>query len=244
MVQINRAEINRAQINRAQINRAQVKSPGLRERHREGRRQGILRAAAELFRTSGYDNTSVEEIAAQAEVSVPTIYSFFSSKHDLLLGLLEEDRRHMRAVLEPLLHALPADPLKALIKVAQTCLEQGFVDISHKPIWREISAAALKASPGGRESALRFQGMHVEAFQTFLQGLRRDRIIRRDLDLESVARSLYAVSRNCFRIYLMVERASVADLRAMLRKDLSTVFRGLLAGEHTVRRQTKRSARR
>lgn len=222
---------------------AHVEVLGLRERHRQGRRQRILLAASELFRGLGYDETSVEAIAARAEVSVPTIYSFFTSKQELLLGLLEEDRRQMRAVLEPLLEALPADPLEAVIRIAQACVEQGFVDITHKPLWREISSAALKASPDRRDAILRFQEMHVDALTTFLKRLRRDRLIRADLAIPSAARSLYAISRNCFRLYLMKEDARPPDLRAMLRQDLSTVFRGFLAARLLPRRQAKRSTR-
>src|SRR5262249_14786756 len=131
----------------------------------------------------------------------------------------------------------------ALVKIAQTAVEQGFVDISHKPIWREISTAALKASPDRRESVLRFQDMQGEALETFLESLRGNKIIRPDLDIESAARSLYAVSRNCFRLYLMKERATRADLRAMLSQDLSTVLRGFLIRQVAAGRRTKRSAR-
>ncbi len=220
----------------------QVEVLGLRERHREGRRQRILQSASDLFRALGYDETSVDAIAVRAEVSVPTIYSYFVSKHELLLGLLEEDRRQMRASLGPMLEALPPDPLEALVEIAQASVEQGFVDISEKPIWREISAAALKASPEWRDSVLRFQGMHVDALRTFLLKLRQEEIIRADLDIDSAARSLYAVSRNCFRLYLMMETATPSNLRAMLRQDLSTVFRGFLAQQTTTRKEAKRRA--
>jgi AcrR family transcriptional regulator len=219
---------------------AQVEVPGLRVRHREGRRQRILLSASELFRSLGYDDTTVDAIAAQAEVSVPTIYSFFSSKHDLLLGLFEEDRRRVQAMLAPVLDALPTDPSEALFTIAQTFVERGFVEISHKPIWREISSAALKASPDRRASILRFQDIQVDALRTFLENLHRKGVVRSDIDLESAARSLYAVSRNCFRLYLMTERATPAILRAMLKKDLSTVFRGLLAERPAQRQQAKR----
>src|SRR5262249_48252694 len=93
-----------------------------------------------------------------------------------------------------------------------------------------------------RGSLLRFQDMYVDALKTFLKTLRRDEIIRPHLNVESAARSLYAVSRNCFRLYLMMESATRADLRAMLSQDLSTVFEGFLAQQVTVPRRAKRSA--
>jgi hypothetical protein len=86
--------------------------------------------------------------------------------------------------------------------------------------------------------------MHVEAFERYLGDLHKNGILRSDLDIESAASSLYSVSRNCFRLYLMRERATVADLRAQLRRDLSTVFRGFLDRQTAPHSRIKRSARR
>jgi AcrR family transcriptional regulator len=104
----------------------QAEVTGLRERHREGRRQRILLAAADLFRNFGFEETSVDAIASRAEVSVPTIYSYFAANSDLLLGLLEEDKRLMQASLAQLLRKLPHDSPEAVVAIAQACIEQGY----------------------------------------------------------------------------------------------------------------------
>jgi TetR/AcrR family transcriptional repressor of mexJK operon len=48
------------------------------------KRQRILDAAADLFTTQGYANTSLEAVAAAAAVSKQTIYSHFDNKADVL----------------------------------------------------------------------------------------------------------------------------------------------------------------
>ena len=48
------------------------------------KRVQILRAAADLFTTQGYSNTSLEQVAVAAEVSKQTIYSHFADKADVL----------------------------------------------------------------------------------------------------------------------------------------------------------------
>ena len=216
---------------------------GLRQRQRESRRRRILEAASSLFLSLGFEATSIDAIAIRAELSVPTIYSYFASKHDLLLGLLEEDKLLMRATLEPILKKLPRDPLKALTKISRTCVSKGFIDISYKPIWREISAAALKAAPERRESILRFQNMHVEAIETFLYMLAADGRLRADVAIESASRVLHAIGRNSFRLYLMMEEATEADLWAMLEADLATAFQGFLAVQAASRRRPARVKR-
>ena len=48
------------------------------------KKQQILDAAADLFTTQGYANTSLERVAESANVSKQTIYSHFTGKADLL----------------------------------------------------------------------------------------------------------------------------------------------------------------
>ncbi|HUB41741.1 MAG TPA: TetR family transcriptional regulator [Streptosporangiaceae bacterium] len=52
-------------------------------------RQRLLDEAERLFRERGYAATSLEQIAAAAEVTKGAIYGHFSSKEDLLLSAIE-----------------------------------------------------------------------------------------------------------------------------------------------------------
>lgn len=70
-----------------------------RQREREARYQTILRSAEHLFATSGYHQTSMEQIADLAEVSVGTVYFYFKNKEDLLIQLLDEIGFELRNML-------------------------------------------------------------------------------------------------------------------------------------------------
>ncbi|GAB3140349.1 TetR family transcriptional regulator [Micromonospora sonneratiae] len=58
---------------------------GLRERKRERTHQAISSAAISLFLARGFDQVSVAEVAAAAEVSKPTLFKYFPTKEDLVL---------------------------------------------------------------------------------------------------------------------------------------------------------------
>lgn len=55
---------------------------------RTKRRRQLLATAAERFQESGYQNVSMEEIAAAVGITGPALYRHFRSKHDLLFEAL------------------------------------------------------------------------------------------------------------------------------------------------------------
>jgi AcrR family transcriptional regulator len=59
-------------------------SDGLREVKRQRTRQALIDAAIRLFGEKGYEQTTVAEIAAAAEVSTKTFFNYFTSKDEVL----------------------------------------------------------------------------------------------------------------------------------------------------------------
>lgn len=62
----------------------------LRERKKAQTRTALWNAAIELFVEHGFDNVSVAQIAAAAEVSKMTFFNYFPTKEDLVVGPMSD----------------------------------------------------------------------------------------------------------------------------------------------------------
>jgi AcrR family transcriptional regulator len=62
-----------------------VSSGGLRERKKQKTKASIQREALRLFKKKGYDETTIEDIAAAAEISPSTFFNYFPSKEDVVI---------------------------------------------------------------------------------------------------------------------------------------------------------------
>ncbi|MHA7984299.1 TetR/AcrR family transcriptional regulator [Rathayibacter sp. CAU 1779] len=60
--------------------------PPLRERKRAQTRERIIAVGVELFGSKGYDETTVADIAAAAEIGTRTFFAYFEGKEALLFG--------------------------------------------------------------------------------------------------------------------------------------------------------------
>ncbi len=128
----------------------------LKERQWQLREDAILDAAYELMAEGGGADVSMDEVAAGAGVSKPTLYQHFGSKDELLLHV---SVRLMRQSEEALAARRP--DVSALEQI-EGALREGLT--RRAGLWSArvvIPRGAAEASPGYREQRRRVQGRLV-----------------------------------------------------------------------------------
>lgn len=97
---------------------------------REQTQRKMLESACKVFGEKGYADTSIEDIATEAGVTISPIYHYFGNK----LALFQAATEHMESRLVSLFQQLEGDHLPELISNAwvefvKLCKEPGFVQI-------------------------------------------------------------------------------------------------------------------
>lgn len=69
-------------------------------REKERRRQDILASARAAFLKYGLEQTSMDRIAQEAELAKGTLYLYFKSREELVMGLMTEDLNALIEMLE------------------------------------------------------------------------------------------------------------------------------------------------
>ena len=137
-------------------NTARAKS-GLREMTRRAVRAQIAETAMTLFAANGFEQTTVDQIAAEVGMSGRSVFRYFPTKEDMVVG-------HMDEIGEGLAEALAARPLD----------EDSWTALRHaiQPHLDELTAAAdtniamarmLDATPALRPSLLNKRARWAES---------------------------------------------------------------------------------
>ena len=108
-------------------------------------------AAAALFREAGYEGAKIETIAAQAEVSIGTIYNYYQNKGDILGAIVSMEVNEVLNAGRGVVASPPANVGDALDTLLGIYIEHSLHYLS-KEMWRQAMAIStqLPDSPFGQ----------------------------------------------------------------------------------------------
>jgi len=202
---------------------------GLRERQKAKRHRHILSAAGALFKRDGFAVTSIEGIAAEAEVATGTVYNYFQSKGDLLLALVALDGEEVRERGKAMMADPPSDPILAVRKLLEFYVDHSLVHLS-KELWRNAMATALTQakSPFGRGYAALDRKLAHQVGD--LIGVLQERgSVSPDIDTRVAGDMLFEIVNSLFQSFVAHDDMPMTHLKSALRKQIACVFSGLAA---------------
>lgn len=148
-----------------------------RDRERERHRREILAAALNLFSRKGFADTTMAEIAAQAEFAVGTLYRFFRDKEALYQALIAETVREFAQAASAALDA-PGTEIEKLERYVET---KARLFVQHIPAARlyfaQTALAAYSPALGlNREVRAIYDGV-VNRLEAIIRGAVRKKLL-------------------------------------------------------------------
>ena len=192
--------------------------PGLRERRKRLTAAELEAAALRLFGERGFDSVTVDDIAAEADVSRRTFFRYFASKEDVLLA----DHFVQLARLREAMAARPPDePILTALRNALLSITGDFEDRKEKVILR---GRIMRDTPSLQARSL----VHQKAWEEAMEEMVADRLgVDPAVDLRPgvVAATALAAMRVAFSNWLASGASS--DLIAMTAGALDLLDGGL-----------------
>ena len=189
---------------------------GLRERKKLKTRQSIQREAFQLFAEKGFDATSVDQIAAAAEVSASTFFRYFPTKEDVVVT---EEYDPMLAVA---LRARPLDePILDAIRRAVTDLVGQLLAADREELL--FRAHLMETVPTLRARLMDEQLRSQDAVSALIA--ERTGRPPGDLEVTCAAAMIIAISSSVVRHW--VRRGGTDDLAELFDRHLGLLSSGL-----------------
>lgn len=189
---------------------------GLRERNKIAKYQRILAAGRALFNENGYEATTTQAVAKAAGIGVGTLFSYVSTKEDLLIVVFMDDLQE--SVQEACRKVRPADPLLDRILTLYGGLLQyhiGNFGLS-RCLMREVVNVT---TPTTREKVDDLMRAIHESVIALIEDEQHDRGYAMSIDKG-------LLSANCFAIYYDVLQSAVDE--GLELADIANVLRARL----------------
>lgn len=200
---------------------------GLRERQKDARRRKILETASGLFRRQGYAETTIEQIAAGADLSPATVFNYFPGKGDLLLTMVAQaDERYLSRLSSDLAdRGLPAGEAitELLVTIARASLE-----VLPRDAWRHVLATSLQTREERFTRAYEtLNARLLSAMVSLIEALQDGEKLARNIDSAAAARLLFDLDETLFARLVRDDERTLEDYRRETQAHVTLVLTGI-----------------
>jgi AcrR family transcriptional regulator len=197
---------------------------GLRERNRLDKLRRIKNAAAELFVSSGYDETTIRQVAARADVGLGTVFVYATTKRDLLFLTVNED---LETVVSQAAAARRADGfmLDSLLGLFRRYYEY----FAREPALSRLCLREMTFYASGPEAKrfLRMRERLISLIETIVQSSMDRKEISTKEPASLVTWVIFAIYQVEIRRWLSSENLNIRSGLTSLRKQLKLLIEGL-----------------
>ena len=192
-------------------------------------RREILQAARRCFAASGYAGTSLKDVAAQAGVSVQTIYDSVGSKADLVGGLndlVDEEAQIFELIVEVAGVTNPVEIASLPARITHRLMERSGDII-------RVAMHGMHADPALAPAVMEGDRRHREGTEMVANRLSELGQLRAGLDVADAARTIASLADILMAIILIDQHG--LDLDQVEAWMIDTIIRSVLSADPLTR---------
>ena len=196
----------------------------LRQTNKDIRKKHIVKNAARLFSSVGYDLTAIEMVAERSNVSPATIYNNFDDKIGLLLAVLIDESEDIQQISKRLIVNRQANDVTVIYRLIELYVDHP-MEFMNKSCWRQALAASTASS--NKKFTQEYQNVDNQ-LKTLLidvmHALHQEQVFRTEADVQSLGELIWNNVNQMFTDFISDEVMPLVELKNAMKRQTEAII--------------------
>jgi AcrR family transcriptional regulator len=196
----------------------------LRQTNKANRKKHIVKNAARLFSSVGYDLTAIEMVAERSNVSPATIYNNFDDKIGLLLAVLIDESEDIQQISKRLIANRRANDISVIYRLIELYVDHP-MEFMNKSCWRQALAASTASS--NKKFTQEYQNVDNQLKNLLIDVmhlLHQEQVFRTEADVQSLGELIWNNVNQMFTDFISDEVMPLVELKNAMKRQTEAII--------------------
>ena len=196
----------------------------LRQTNKANRKKHIVKNAARLFSSVGYDLTAIEMVAERSNVSPATIYNNFDDKIGLLLAVLIDESEDIQQISKRLIANRRANDISVIYRLIELYVDHP-MEFMNKSCWRQALAASTASS--NKKFTQEYQNVDNQLKNLLIDvmhSLHQEQVFRTEADVQSLGELIWNNVNQMFTDFISDEVMPLMELKNAIKRQTEAII--------------------
>jgi AcrR family transcriptional regulator len=196
----------------------------LRQINKANRKKHIVKNAARLFSSVGYDLTAIEMVAERSDVSPATIYNNFDDKIGLLLAVLIDESEDIQQISKRLIANRRANDISIIYRLIELYVDHP-MEFMNKSCWRQALAASTASS--NKKFTQEYQNVDNQLKNLLIDVmhlLHQEQVFRTEADVQSLGELIWNNVNQMFTDFISDEVMPLVELKNAMKRQIQAII--------------------
>ena len=196
----------------------------LRQTNKANRKKHIVKNAARLFSSVGYDLTAIEMVAERSNVSPATIYNNFDDKIGLLLAVLIDESEDIQQISKRLIANRRANDISVIYRLIELYMDHP-MEFMNKSCWRQALAASTASS--NKKFTQEYQNVDNQLKNLLIDVmhlLHQEQVFRTEADVQSLGELIWNNVNQMFTDFISDEVMPLVELKNAMKRQTEAII--------------------